>query len=116
MFGELKAELCVPCGFVRGQLVVLVVCALYYRRLNALAGRRKVRIQGMCFSWGYKAWCDGRGEKSFSFFVSVVRRLTFKEALLSNKTLEILLNLCLYPEELVQTATVGSPSGRSGQN
>lgn len=73
------------------------------------AGRRKVRIQGMCFSWGYKAWCDGRGEKGFSFFVSVVRRLTFKEAFLSNKTLEILLNLCLYPEELVQTATVGSP-------
>ena len=48
------------------------------------------------------------GEGSSSFFMSVAERLISEEVLLSRETLEVLLNLCLYPEEPVQSAAVGS--------
>lgn len=58
----------------------------------------------MCFSKGYKSWFDMN--RKYVFPLSAAEKSTSKEV--SHKTLEILLNRCLYPGEPIQTATVRS--------
>lgn len=87
-----------------------MLCALHYHRLNASAEKE---YSEACVPHGVtKQGCD---MKKFFLLYICLERLTIKEVLLSNRTFGILLYLCLYPEELVQTATVRSlPSCQSG--